>query len=301
MSSGNGIACTISFVRRCWPDCRQPSGRWRPHSQPALAPTLYERAARWYESHELLPDAVEAALKAGAFARAADLIEDSLDQRSFRNSYHTLCRWLEQLPDEILQAQPTLGFWYAMSTMFTSLRRTPAAWGRIEPCLRSAEQGFEANGQQGQLGEARDYMPSWPSFRTISPACWHLLVRQHHCSLRTASCMPPTGWQEGGTTSSRAIWRRPGRAFWKVAGALRASVRSPGRWPHLSCWDKRAGKRGLDTRPALAQERRAVPCLGVKSKRTALRQHTRRVRHTATPVRYHSACQNALSAPNCSG
>jgi len=80
----------------------------------------------------------------------------AIDQRSFRNSYHRLCRWLEQLPDEILQAQPTLGFWYAMPTMFTSLRRTPAAWGRIEPCLLSAKQGFEAKGQQEQLGEARE-------------------------------------------------------------------------------------------------------------------------------------------------
>ena len=123
-------------------------------TQPALLPTLYERAAHWYEQQGLLPDAVEAALGAGAFPYAAHLIERCIDQQSFRNAYHTLCRWLEQLPEELLQTQPALSFWYALSTMFTSLRRTPASWPRIEASLQWAEQGFEAQGEPEHLGEA---------------------------------------------------------------------------------------------------------------------------------------------------
>ncbi len=123
-------------------------------TQTAVVPTLYERAARWYEQQGLLPDAVEAALNAGTFEHATVLIELYIDQRNFRNTYHTLYRWLERLPVEILQAQPTLSFWYALSTMFTSLRRAPDAWARIETSLLWAEQRFAAMGQREQLGEA---------------------------------------------------------------------------------------------------------------------------------------------------
>ena len=76
--------------------------------QPELMPTLYERAARWYEHHGLLPEAIEASLKAGAFAQAANLIERSIEPKSLRHPYHTLCRWLEQMPPELVQAQPEL-------------------------------------------------------------------------------------------------------------------------------------------------------------------------------------------------
>jgi LuxR family maltose regulon positive regulatory protein len=122
--------------------------------QPELVPTLYERAARWYEHHGLLPEAIDAALKAGAFAHAASLIERSIDPKSLRNPYHTLCRWLEQMPAEIMQAQPALSFMYALSIMYTSLRRDPASWDRIEQFLRWAEQGFEATCQRDRLGDA---------------------------------------------------------------------------------------------------------------------------------------------------
>ena len=123
-------------------------------TQPALIPTLYERAAEWYEHQGLLADAVEAALNARAFTRAAALIERTIDQHSFRNAYHTLCRWLGQAPEEVMRARPTLSFWYALSIMFTSLRRTPAAWAHIERSLLWAEQGFAAQEQRDRLGEA---------------------------------------------------------------------------------------------------------------------------------------------------
>ncbi len=121
---------------------------------PELLPMLYERASDWYEHHGLLADAIETALSARAFERAASLIERSIDPESLRNAYHTLCRWLGQMPKEILQAQPELSFQYGQALMFTSPRRSSAAWARIEQLLQWAELGFEARGQQEQLGDA---------------------------------------------------------------------------------------------------------------------------------------------------
>lgn len=123
-------------------------------TQPALLPRLTEQAAQWYERHGLLPDAIEVALSTGAFECAAELIERSINPGSLRNAYHILCRWLGQMPKEILQARPELSFLYGQALMFTSPRQAPAAWARIEPPLQWAEQGFEAAGQRKRLGEA---------------------------------------------------------------------------------------------------------------------------------------------------
>jgi LuxR family maltose regulon positive regulatory protein len=123
---------------------------------PELVPTLYERASHWYEAHGWLPEAVEAALSAGAFSRAAILIERSIDPASLRNEFHTLCRWLGHLPQQMLQDKPVLSFRYAQALMFTSPRRDHAAWERIEPLLWWAEHGFAALGDLKPLGEATE-------------------------------------------------------------------------------------------------------------------------------------------------
>lgn len=122
--------------------------------QPELVPTLYERAARWYEHQGLLPEAIDASLKAKSFVRAARLIERSIDQKSLRHPYHTLRRWLGQMPAEMMQTQPALCFLYALAIMYTSLRRDTTSWERIEQNLRWAEQGFETTSQQERLGDA---------------------------------------------------------------------------------------------------------------------------------------------------
>jgi LuxR family maltose regulon positive regulatory protein len=121
--------------------------------QPELLPRLNEQAVHWYIQQGLLPEAIEVALSAGAFECAAELIERSINPGSLRNAYHTLCRWLGQLPKEILQARPELSLRYGQALMFTSPRRAPTAWDRIEPPLQWAEQGFEAAGQRERLGE----------------------------------------------------------------------------------------------------------------------------------------------------
>jgi LuxR family maltose regulon positive regulatory protein len=123
-------------------------------TQPELMAKLYARASHWYEQQGLLVNAIEAALSAGVFEHAARLIEHRIDLASHRNEYHTLCRWLGQLPQEIMQTQPSLCFWYALALMYTTPRRDPASWARIKPLLLWAQQGFAARDQRTQLAEA---------------------------------------------------------------------------------------------------------------------------------------------------
>ena len=88
--------------------------------------SLYEKASRWYEEHGLLAEAVEVALNARDFAHAADLIERIVGTQNNINELHTLLRWVEQLPEEVLQFHPALSMSNASALLFTLDRSDPA-------------------------------------------------------------------------------------------------------------------------------------------------------------------------------
>ncbi|QBD77653.1 transcriptional regulator [Ktedonosporobacter rubrisoli] len=114
---------------------------------------LRNKASRWYEQQSLLPEAIEAALAGEDFARAASLIERFIIPQSFRNSYHTLSRWLRQLPEEIMRNQPDLCFQSVLALTFTTDRRSPATWEYVGMLLQWAGRGFEALQEWEKLGE----------------------------------------------------------------------------------------------------------------------------------------------------
>jgi LuxR family maltose regulon positive regulatory protein len=154
-------------------------------SHPDLVPRLYQRAACWYEAQGLLADAIEALLKSQSFERAVRLIHRYINWTSFRNEYQTLCRWLEQLPDEVMRAQPRLSLFYAVAIMFTSARTTPAAWARIERPLFRAEQVFRAQAQWERLGEALElyaelafFQGDFASMFVLGQQAFHLLPQE---------------------------------------------------------------------------------------------------------------------------
>ena len=110
-----------------------------------------ERASIWYEQHGFLAEAVDTALDARAFSRAAALIEHLIED-DFPNELVTLRGWIERLPEEILSDHPEVAFAYAAAILFTPerhLRPTLAAVGRP---LRMAEQRWEAEDKHEQLG-----------------------------------------------------------------------------------------------------------------------------------------------------
>ena len=71
---------------------------------------LHLRASRWYEQEGNIAEAVQHALSADAWERAADLLE------SMRQTYsggtaegQMVARWVEQLPAEVVRSRPQLG------------------------------------------------------------------------------------------------------------------------------------------------------------------------------------------------
>ena len=80
---------------------------------------LGKRACQWYESHALLPDAVELALRGQDYPLAAVLIEQTAEEMLRRGELVTFKRWIEKLPIEYLREQPTLCLYQAWALLWS--------------------------------------------------------------------------------------------------------------------------------------------------------------------------------------
>ncbi|MBO0782111.1 MAG: hypothetical protein J2P37_25105, partial [Ktedonobacteraceae bacterium] len=114
------------------------------------------RASAWYEQQEMLAEGIEAALAASEWERAAALMERVLkgENHAAMQERVTQLRWLEMLPEQVLDAHPGLCVNYAAALLFTLDRSSPAAMALIEEPLNKAECAYERDGEWGKLGEA---------------------------------------------------------------------------------------------------------------------------------------------------
>ena len=103
-----------------------------------LVPTLHRRASEWYEQNEFMGAAIDHALSAGDFERAADLIEQNAEATLMRGEAATFLRWVSALPDELVHARPSLCVFYAWMLL---MRGQPLEV--IESFLHDADQGDE--------------------------------------------------------------------------------------------------------------------------------------------------------------
>ena len=85
--------------------------------QPDDVPDLHRRASVWYEQNGESSEAIGHAMAAKDFARAADLVELAIPETRRHRQEATLRRWLEALPDEVIQNRPVLSNGYAGSIL----------------------------------------------------------------------------------------------------------------------------------------------------------------------------------------
>lgn len=138
---------------------------------------LYHRASLWHEAHHHMADAVEAALSARLYDRAADLIEKMLNQFHLDNELYTLRRWVELMPETVLQAHPELCLQHARAIIFTSDRHAPATLDRVQKPLYMAQETWQAQGnthKQGEVIAVRSLIEYWQGHMTQ----WILTARQ---------------------------------------------------------------------------------------------------------------------------
>ena len=106
--------------------------------QPNVIAGLHLRASRWYdETGEPVP-AVRHALAAGDISRAADLIEVATPTLQRNRQEATLRRWLDDVPDEVVQRRPVLAISFVGALMSSN------EFGDVERRLREIERQLPA-------------------------------------------------------------------------------------------------------------------------------------------------------------
>ncbi|MCI0713096.1 MAG: LuxR C-terminal-related transcriptional regulator [Chloroflexi bacterium] len=114
--------------------------------------TLHDRASHWYERHGFIAEAAELRLVIKDYEHAAHLITSFIDTSGVYAEYHTLKRWFEELPYDVLENHPILCFTCAMTSLFTGDRRSPATAMFIDKLLRVVEEHWQSENKFEQLG-----------------------------------------------------------------------------------------------------------------------------------------------------
>ncbi len=94
---------------------------------------LYRRASRWFAENNLVDEALQYALAAGDVSAAAQLVEQNRLTLLDEDKWYILEKWLDQLPDEIVQQRPEL-----LLAKAWVLRFQFALWA-IPPFLKTIE------------------------------------------------------------------------------------------------------------------------------------------------------------------
>jgi len=81
-------------------------------TQPGLRSALHRRASEWHEQSGYLAEAINHALAAQAFDRAATLVEQVALAMIFHSEFARLLIWLETLPEEEIRARPLLTLYH---------------------------------------------------------------------------------------------------------------------------------------------------------------------------------------------
>ena len=101
--------------------------------------SLHRRASAWYEQHGMIVRAVNHALAAQDYERAARLIQQNARLLLLRGELFTLQEWLDALPGEVVFSQPRL-YLAGAQLLFQGV-------GVIERLLHDAERELSAEGE----------------------------------------------------------------------------------------------------------------------------------------------------------
>lgn len=113
--------------------------RWQPDQVAAL----HRCASDWYAANGLPRDAIQHALAASDFARAAELIESIARDMLGRNESRALHEWLSTLPADILRARPGLALKHAWTLVHMGQFDLAWQWlDQIEQTLTADQAGW---------------------------------------------------------------------------------------------------------------------------------------------------------------
>jgi LuxR family transcriptional regulator, maltose regulon positive regulatory protein len=108
---------------------------------------LHLRASAWFEGEGLISEAMDHALAAADYARAANLIEQHYKEIVWSGEFALICRWLEALPKPLVRSRPFLCLIHGVLSLS---RSTEGA----EEWLQAGEEAWECQSRplDGSVG-----------------------------------------------------------------------------------------------------------------------------------------------------
>ncbi len=82
-----------------------------------MVPVLHRRASLWFEAEKQIPQAIDHALFAQDYQRAARLIEETAEVIFKHSEISTFVGWMDELPDELVRSNPSLSFYYSWALL----------------------------------------------------------------------------------------------------------------------------------------------------------------------------------------
>jgi LuxR family transcriptional regulator, maltose regulon positive regulatory protein len=98
---------------------------------------LHLRASAWFEEEGLIAEAMDHAIAAPDYERAANLIEQHIKETVWFGEFGLVYRWLEALPKTLIRSRTFLCFIYGVLLV-------PHSTERAEEWLKAAEESWEA-------------------------------------------------------------------------------------------------------------------------------------------------------------
>jgi LuxR family maltose regulon positive regulatory protein len=86
---------------------------------PDLVPVLHRHASVCLEQQGLMGGAIDHALSAQDYERAATLIEENVETTLMRSEVMTFLNWVERLPGELVHTRPTLCFFHTWALLMS--------------------------------------------------------------------------------------------------------------------------------------------------------------------------------------
>jgi LuxR family maltose regulon positive regulatory protein len=126
------------------------------HRHGEIVPGLHRRACDWYDKRGLKYEAVDHALAASDYDRAAFLLEDMAETVWDRGQQVKLTQWFSHLPKRLISSRPELCVFYARSLIMSGKQK------EAEQCLSSAEQILDSSSE-----EIVEILPDGTSFRHV--------------------------------------------------------------------------------------------------------------------------------------
>ena len=120
--------------------------------------TLHLSASQWYEQAGLIDSAVQHALAAQVFSRAAALVEQVASAMIQRSELTRLLTWLDLFPAEVVETQPLLGLYYCWGLFLSGQIEAAAARLEAIETRLEADETKQSSEAQAHAAAMRAYL-----------------------------------------------------------------------------------------------------------------------------------------------